>query len=137
MNRTTQWFIAVGVVLFVAFAMPTTVEAQDCETCDDFTGECGPDAEPDDRCYEGTWKGEPFCASWGRLMCAPRFGINNVGPDGALPSEEVSELAADASGESAAYVPMYVRDCQRRIVVRSYAPDEAGDMRRRTRSIII
>ncbi|WP_419940998.1 hypothetical protein [Candidatus Palauibacter sp.] len=139
MKRISGWWFGAAVVLGGALLMPSTVEAQDCLTCDGFLGECVSEEEPDDRCYDGAYDGEPFCASWGRLMCAPRFLFNDVAPDGALPRAATFALEASTSREmTAENAPWkYTRDCGSRIMGRSYATNEAADMRQRTKLIEI
>ena len=144
-KKISNWMIAAAIILGVAAATPHVAEAQawgfDCATCDNFTGVCGDPGAigVDDRCVMGVdWDdGTFFCASWGRLLCDPRVSFNAVGADGALvrtvafASSEVRETGAqDPRAE-------HVRDCRSRIVARSYMPDEAENMRRRTESIVI
>ncbi len=125
----------------IGILTPSTVEAQICETCDNATGICDPNAaDPDDRCYQGIdWEeGRLYCVSWGSIMdCDP--WLSDVGADGALPGAARFASVASASGEFTALGPesKYVRDCRTRIVARWYTSDEAADMRRRTETLEI
>jgi hypothetical protein len=144
-KKISRWLIAVAITLGVAALTPGVAEAQawgfDCATCDNFTGACGdPGAGGvNDRCVMGIdWDdGSFYCASWGRLWCDPRVSFNAVGADGAL--VRAATFASSELRESGAQDPRaeHVRDCRSRIVARSYKPDEAENMRRRTESIVI
>lgn len=139
MNRIPRWLVAVAVTVGIGLVTPSIVEAQ-CLSCNSLSGYCEPDPwYGADSCVGGNWDGEPWCASWGGLECDPRVTFNDLGPDGALPSEEVFASFAPGAPELSSESPTtrYVRDCSSRIVGRSYASDEAADMRRRTESIAI
>lgn len=139
-KKISNWMIAAAIIIGVAAITPDSAEAQgsDCETCDNLEGDCTSDGPYlNDRCYDGAWEGEPFCASWGRLSCDPRIVFDDVGADGALLREGTFASSPSQGLETWDSQTEHVRDCRSRIVARSYGSDEAEDMRRRTESIMI
>ena len=133
-KKIPNWMIAAAITLGVAVLTPNTAQAQDCETCVSRTGECLPDQPyPNDRCLEGENDDGKWCSSWGRLSCEG-YSSAQVGADGAL-----LETETFAVGSLGPEVPRaeHVRDCRSRIVARSYTPEDAEGMRRRTESIVI
>ncbi|WP_419936740.1 hypothetical protein [Candidatus Palauibacter sp.] len=119
MNKIPRWLIAAAVILSVGLLMPSVAEAQggmDCATCNNLTGICEGDQDPDDRCYQGIdWEElELFCASWGSLMDCEIFIFNDIGADGALPGVARFASVASASHELTVQGPAskYVRDCK-------------------------
>ena len=143
MNTIPRWLFAAAVVVCVGLVAPNVIEAQTCETCNNLTGSCESDEDPDDRCYQGIdWEaGELYCASWGSILdCSdPWLRSADIGADGTL---DGAAMFASTSGVSVttpftAQGPdsRYVRDCRGRVVARSYTPEESADMRRRTAAI--
>ncbi len=145
MNTIPRWLFAAAVVVCVGLVTPNVIEAQTCETCNNLTGLCEGDEDPDDRRYQGIdWEElESYCASWGSILDCddPWLRSTDIGPDGALDG-----VAIFASTSGAPVTDLfttrrpdskYVRDCRGRIVARSYTPDESADMRQRTASIKI
>ena len=142
MTRIPKWLIAVAVVFSIGLVTPSMVEAQDCYSCNSLTGFCEPDPwYGADSCYQGFDREnrEFFCASWGGLVCDPRVTMDDIGADGTFQAVGLYATAASTLHdiEDRDPVPTYTRDCRSHIVARSYATDEAMDMRRRTESIRI
>jgi len=101
-----------------------------CRHCNNFTGLCDYEGPLKDRCYQGWYGGEPFCAAWGGLLNCEEPESPPVGLDGTI-VDASAKLAIGKSGTE------YQRNCRGYVVARSYTARTAELMRERTHTVTI